>query len=111
MIEKKLIQYLNHNTDIEFYMERPRTTPDEFVVIERVGGRKANHIQSASIAFQSTAKTLMKAAELDEKVRNAVESLTVHPDISSVKLSSNYNHTDTSMKEYRYQAVYEITYY
>lgn len=32
-------------------------------------------------------------------------------EIASVKLDNDYNFTDTETKEYRYQAVFDITYY
>jgi hypothetical protein len=32
-------------------------------------------------------------------------------DVLSVELNSNYNYTDTSTKEYRYQAVFDIRHY
>lgn len=32
-------------------------------------------------------------------------------DISRVSLNSNYNYTDPNTKQYRYQAVFDITHY
>lgn len=33
------------------------------------------------------------------------------PEISGVKLDRDYNFTDTTTREYRYQAIYDLTYY
>ena len=33
------------------------------------------------------------------------------PEIGAVHLNSDYNFTDTAAKRYRYQAVFDVTYY
>ena len=40
-----------------------------------------------------------------------MEQATILPTISSAKLNTDYNFTDTTTREYRYQAVYDLTYY
>lgn len=40
-----------------------------------------------------------------------MQKLIEKDEISRVKLNSDYNFTDTQKKKYRYQAIYEITYY
>ena len=40
-----------------------------------------------------------------------MEQTITMPAISSAKLDTDYNFTDTSTREYRYQAVYDLTYY
>ena len=34
-----------------------------------------------------------------------------HPEVASCRLNSDYNFTDTTKKQYRYQAVFDIVYY
>lgn len=120
MIEPVLINYLQSSLgdDVTVLMEIPEVPsesypewPEKLVVIEKVGGRKTNHIPSSSFAIQSYGKSLYKAALLDENVREAMEGFTSLDDISSCRLASNYNHTDTEMKIYRYQSVFDITHY
>lgn len=102
---------MNSNLDVPVYMEIPKTVEAErYVVIERVGLRVANHVHTASIAFQSYAGRMADAAALDEQVRHTVEAMTGLPDIGGVHLESNYNFTDTSTKQYRYQCIYGVTY-
>ena len=60
--------------------------------------------------MQSYAPSLFEAAELNERVKAAMDDLILLPDIFSAKLDSDYNFTDTATKQYRYQAVYNITY-
>lgn len=124
MIEPILLNYLSAvlNADegrsIPVLMEIPEvpsesypTWPEKMVVIEKVGGRESNHILSSSFAIQSYGDTLYNAASLDEEVREAMNDFITLDDVSSCRLASNYNHTDTEMKVYRYQSVYDITHY
>jgi len=110
MIEKIVRKYLADNLSVGVYMEEPTKAPKSYVVIERVGGSQKNHINSASFAVQSYAATLLKAAELDVVVKNVMDHITDTTEIGSAKLASNYNHTDTRKKKYRYQSVYDLTY-
>lgn len=109
MIEKKIIEYLNISVPV--YAEIPETNSGKFVVIEKTGATFENKIDSATIVIQSYADSLLDAAELNEEVKAAVFDLISHDDIANVTLNSDYNYTDTATKRYRYQAVFEITYY
>lgn len=83
--------------------------PDEYVLIEKVGERIRNHVRTPSVALQSYSLTsLYNAAALDERVREAMDAMTDNALISSARMASNYNFTDTSTKRYRYQCVYDI---
>ncbi|MCR5006511.1 MAG: hypothetical protein K6A77_11480 [Clostridiales bacterium] len=118
MIEETILNYLSDRLNVPVLMELPEvpseawpTWPERFVVIERVGLIQADHIKTASFAFQSySLKSLYEAAALDEEAREAVEDMIQLPMIGSVKLDGSYNHTDTRTKRYRYQSVYDIYY-
>lgn len=111
MIEKIYIDYLGQQLSVPVYMERPVSPPDEYVIIQKTGSSKQNQICSATIAFQSYAKSLYAAALLNESVKAAVESSVELPEISRAKLNSDYNFTNTASKQYRYQAVFDVTHY
>ena len=90
MIEKTILDYLSDCLpDVPVYMEVPADRPAVFVVIEKTGSSRINHIDSATIAVQSYAASLYDAAALN----------------------SDYNYTDTTSKHYRYQAVFDVTFY
>ena len=92
-------------------MEREKEMPDQFVLMEKTSGGERNHISSATFAFQSySKKSLFEAAELNEKLKQAVKSLIELDAIASLKLNTDYNFTDTTTKEYRYQAVFDFKY-
>lgn len=111
MIEKIMLDYLNSVLTPPVYMERPVDPPDEYVIIQKTGSSKRNMICSATLAFQSYSETLYGAATLNEDVKTAVEASISLPGISSAKLNSDYNFTNTASKQYRYQAVFDITHY
>ena len=112
MIEQTLLNYLNDNLDgVKAYMQRPEKEPSSYVIIEKTGSTKSNHIKTADFAFQSIAGSLFKAADLNEGVKELIEDSVELDDIISAKLTTDYNFTNTATKQYRYQAVFIITHY
>lgn len=110
MIETTILDYLSSVLPEPCSLEVPERPPARFVVLEKTGSSRENHINTASFAVQSYAPSLFEAAELNERVKAAMDDLILLPDIFSSKLDSDYNFTDTATKRYRYQAVYNITY-
>jgi hypothetical protein len=76
-----------------------------------VGGGETNHIKRASIAVQSLADSMYEAAELNEAVKELMKGITALKEVSSCRLDSDYNFTDTATKKYRYQAVFDLVHY
>lgn len=111
MIEIIVYNYLGENLPVPIYTEKPSNAPKRFVLIDKIGSSKENHLKSSTIAFQSYAESKYQAALLNEQVKEAVENMIVLDEVSKVELNSDYNFTDTTTKEYRYQAVYEIYHY
>lgn len=111
MIEKKVLGWLDTQLSVPVYMERPLDVPESYVLLEKTGSSMENWIYSVTIAVQSYAPTLLGAAELNELVKAAMLNMIELGDVSSVKLNSDYNYTDTATKSYRYQAVFDIVAY
>ena len=111
MIELIVLNHLKNHLTESVHLEKPSAQTGSYVVFEKTSSGKSNHLPSATIAFQSYGNSLYKAAELNERVKDAVESLIELNEIRGVTLNSDYNFTDTTTKEYRYQAVYDIRYY
>lgn len=84
---------------------------DSFILIEKTGGSKSNRIRSATFAIQSYGSTLAEAAQLNVDVIEAMEAILALDSIGRCELNSDYNYTDTTTKKYRYQAIFDITYY
>lgn len=123
MIEQIVLDYLNATDlvsvatgeeleEVPCYAERPEQEPDGmYMVIEKTGSDNEDHIQDATVAVSSYAKTLYEASLLNEAVKHAMLQITTLPSVSAVRLNSDYNFTSTAAKCYRYQAVFVLTYY
>ena len=111
MIEKTILDYLNSALSVPAYMEGPRKTPESYVLIEKTGSSESNHIKEATLAVQSIAPTLYEAATLNETAKAALDGSIGLAEVARARCNSDYNFTDTTTKSYRYQAVYDITYY
>lgn len=110
MIEATIRDYLEKTLNVPTYLEHEANMPEEYIMIERTGGGMTNHLKNATIAIQSISTSMYKSAMLNESVKNAME-LSVGNNISSCKLNSDYNFTDTETNQYRYQAVFYLTHY
>lgn len=112
MIEKVLYDYLNNELSVPAYMELPADGyPSSYILIEKTGSSRENHIERATIAIQSIAPTLYEAACLNQDVKDALDNAVELGAIASVRLNSDYNYTDQQKHEYRYQAVFDIVHY
>lgn len=111
MIEQTVRDYLTAVLPVPVWMETPCAPPDRFVLLEKTGSSRENYISQATVVVQSYGPSLLDAARLNEQVKAAMEGLAVLDEIGAVRLNSDYNFTDTTKKEYRYQAVYDITHY
>lgn len=118
MIEQIVLEYLSEHMSVPVLMELPEVPseefplmPERFIVLEKVGGGMSDHIGAGSIAVQSySLNSLYEAAQLDADMREVMRGIVEVPEISGIRLASNYNHTDTRTKRYRYQSVFEIFY-
>ena len=110
MIEKIVLDYLTDKLDTTVDMERREQTIP-FVIIEKTAGGRENLLNNATIAIQSYGNTLLEAAELNDKVKTAMYDITNELDkVTYASLNSDYNYTDTTTKNYRYQAIFDIYY-
>ena len=111
IIEIIVLNYLNEHASVPVYLERPARKPPSFILVEKTGSGRSNHINEATIAVQSWAPRLTEAAALNEEVKALMDNLIELDSISRSQLNSDYNFTNTADKQYRYQAVYDITHY
>lgn len=115
MIIKKLISYLStalssEQNQIFVGVEAP-TEYTGYVLVDQTSSSNSNHITTTTFAIQSYGESLYEAILLNEQVKAAMVSFAEEPEISSVKLETDYNFTNTDTKQYRWQAVYQITHY
>lgn len=113
MIEKIVFDYLTteFGSSTPVFMEKPQNPPRKFVVIEKTGSSRFNKLESATMAIQSYGASLYEAASLNEDVKRKMYDLPSVKEVYRCELNSDYNYTDTTTKNYRYQAVFDITHY
>lgn len=109
MIEKTILDYLASCTGCPVYMERPREAPEKYVLIEKTGSSMQNMIRTATMAVQSVDASLYGAALLSSNVVGYMLNADIE-NVFDIELNSDYNFTNANTKEYRYQAVFNITY-
>ena len=110
MIEKIILDYLTSALDVSVYTEISDDEPTRYVVLEKTGESCENHIHSATVAIQSYAESRFEAAELNKKVKKAMDEIVFLNSIGKSKLNTDYNFPDTTKKKHRYQAVYDVIY-
>lgn len=111
MIEVTVKNHFDSALNVPVYTEKPEVAPTKYVLMEKTGSGRGNRLDSSTFAFQSYAASMYEAALLNELVKAAADSLVTLNEIASAKLNSDYNFTDTTTKQYRYQAVYDIKHY
>lgn len=117
IIEETLLKYLQEaNIDAvgtNVYTMTPKQPLDgNYIIIDKTGSAYQNGISRATIAIQSiSSESLYKAAQINEAV---IEAMGDFPgsvtNVFGCHLQADYNFTNTTTKQYRYQAVYDITY-
>ena len=110
MIEVVVRNFLARKLSVSVFMEEPEEIPKRYIILEKVGGGKSNGLKTATLAIQSYGSSLEEAAMLNEEVKEALEDIDNQDPVSSAKLNSDYNFTDTETHRYRYQAVYDFIY-
>jgi len=112
LIEKILRDYLLEVFSVPVYMQKPeKLTEDEYIIIEKTGSSVTNHIETATVAIQSYSSSLYGAAVINKAVKQAMRDAEALDDIAGIRLNTDYNSSDTATKQYRYQAVFVITWY
>lgn len=110
MIEQTVLDYLIDN-HLDVRLEIPANPPEEFYVLEKTGSDKRQHISESTFALQSYAGSMFRAAEMSDAAKSIVESLISESSITHVSGPRDYNYTDPTTKQYRYQMVFTITHY
>lgn len=112
MIEKIVIDYLHEQLDVAVKAEVPADYQGgELCVVELLGASRDDRLPGAVVAVQSYASSLLGAAELSDRVTDAMLEITALDSVSWCGLNSAYNFTDESIGRYRYQAIFEINWY
>jgi hypothetical protein len=110
MIAKTLLDFLSQKLAVPVVMEAPKQKTG-YVLIDQTGSSRTNHITTTTLALQSYGSSLYNAMLLNDDVATAMEEFAELNEVTRVELQTDYNFTDTTTKQYRWQAVYQITHY
>lgn len=111
MIIRDIIDCLSAHLSCYVGVQAPAQTTG-YVLIDKTGSDTRNHITTSTIAVQCYGETLLDAIQLWERVDPIMQGELIKSDkIASVRLETDYNFTDISTKQYRWQAIYDITHY
>lgn len=111
MIEIIIRCYLEQVLSVPVFMEFPEDPPDRFVVLKKGDTTRENWLETAVFIPESYGTSMMDAAKLNLLVKDTMDSLADLDDISASDLAADYPAFDEKNKRYRYQAVYNVTYY
>lgn len=111
MIEQIILFYMLNAVEEPIYMEEPENPPPKFYLMEKTGSGQADMLFNSTLALQSIAPTMYEAADMNEKAKTAMLNAVTLPQVTRIRLNSDYNYTDTQAKRNRYQAVYDLTHY
>ena len=111
MIELTVKEFMEGRLSVPLFMEIPANPPKAFVVLHKGDTSREDFVNSAMFVADSYAPSMLEAARLNEQVVAAFDSLTDLDTVSSSKRGGDYSVPDTQNKRYRYQAVFDITYY
>ena len=75
MIETTVLNYLKEALTVPVRMEVPEDPPNRYVVLEKTGSSRTNRLNTATIAAQSYAESLVEAAKLNEEVKAAIDNM------------------------------------
>lgn len=111
MIEIIIRDYLASALAVPVYMEFPEDAPERFVVLKKGDTTRENRLDTAVFIPESYGSSMLEAAKLNRQVKEAMDELTELDEVSASDLAADYPAFDEKNKRYRYQAVYNVTYY
>ncbi len=114
MIEKVIRAKLLEALGVGVYFTEPPKPPREYIIIDKIGSSEgaARVINSVTLAVQSIhADSIGGAMELNERVKKAVSALEADDRFTRVRCNSDGDFTDPETRRFRWQALFEITYY
>lgn len=111
MIEITVRDYLEQTLSTPVFMEYPENPPDRFVVLKKGDTTRENLLETVTLIPESYAASNLDTARLNQLVKESMDALTELDEISASEHATDYPAFDERNKRYRYQAVYNVTYY
>lgn len=114
IIEKLIIEYLKGEDlpgiGANVYAETPVDPPENYVLIRRTGGSAANYLRDYTIYTETISRTdKLTAATNHESVIEAMQRMPDTENVFRCRLNSDYDATRAEKKDYRFQALWQIS--
>lgn len=119
VIELIVKRYLEDKVDTPVLLTKPTDQSiKDYCLIEKTGGApRKNFLNKSMLIIQSYGETMYNAAMLNDLVKDEMQGngidkfgIASETEISRCECNNDYNFTDTTKKEYRYQAVFDLYY-
>lgn len=111
IIEKKTTKYLERVLDVPVYMgEEPASKPSEYIVLQTLDNGRTNYIDAVTFNIISYSTSLQKAAELNNKVKEAMYNIVTLSNVSHSDCGGGGQAIDTSTKRHAYECVFNLFY-
>ncbi len=110
MIESTVTKYLNEVLDVPAYMEEPKNKPPEYVVLQVIDSGRTNYIDAVTFNITSYSTSLLKAAQLNNMVKNAMYDIISINNISSSKFGGGGQEIKQTTKQYAYYCIFNLFY-
>lgn len=111
MIEQTVIDYLSGVLDVPIGAQVPPGPPVSYCTVEKRGSGESDKLLAALIAVVSKAPSKWEAMSLSKQVRAAMKAFRdTETNVFSARYTTEYDSTNEKTKEYRYTAVFRVTY-
>lgn len=113
MIEETILNHLKGSiSHVPVYTETPSEPPKEYIVFMISGIREESvNVYSCLLTVQSYSTSMFKTAQLNELVLDAMDGVVALNDVTHCTLNASGLMNDLTTKEYRYQSVFNLTFY
>lgn len=112
MIEDYTLRYLSAQLDgVPGAIGQPSPLPPTCFAIKKTDAETTNMIPTDTLSIYAYAPSEYEAAQLNERIKQAMLAMAEQPEICSVKLYTDFSSPDTEVKSPRYQAIFYVTYY
>lgn len=110
-MKERIINLLNSQLDIKAYGEQPAQPPKEYFVVEQVGSFENGLLCDQTFSIRSNAETLYRAGQLNSILKNTLrKARKLDSRIVNVEITNDYEDTDYTTKQYRYNAFFRVYY-
>lgn len=109
MIEKTVRDWLVSRLSVPVNFQTPEGPPNLYVRLQKTGSIDNEGAITSTFALQSVGKSLLEVMRLNEKIKDEMPPMVELENVFRCHLEGDYDFTDTSTREYRYQAVFQIT--